>query len=112
MEAVTGAASIKEESFNMWDLKHLEDSNTHLSRAEFFKNPSRFNNVAKVKTGYKNFILFFFFVTPPGVIFVGATVSWLMADSGRLQTDRDRGVRESKDQVSLSSLSHIMSGGQ
>lgn len=56
MEAVTGAASIKEESFNMWDLKHLEDSNTHLSRAEFFKNPSRFNNVAKVKTGYKNFI--------------------------------------------------------
>lgn len=108
MEAVTGAASIKEESFNMWDLKHLEDSNTHLSRAEFFKNPSRFNNVAKVKTGYKNFIFFF----PPGVIFVGATVSWLMADSGRLQTDRDRGVRESKDQVSLSSLSHIMSGGQ
>lgn len=60
MDAVTGAASIKEESFNMWDLKHLEDSNTHLSRAEFFKNPSRFNNVAKVKTGYKNFILFFF----------------------------------------------------
>lgn len=108
MDAVTGAASIKEESFNMWDLKHLEDSNTHLSRAEFFKNPSRFNNVAKVKTGYKNFIFFF----PPGVIFVGATVSWLMADSGRLQTDRDRGVRESKDQVSLSSLSHIMSGGQ
>lgn len=108
MDAVTGAASIKEESFNMWDLKHLEDSNTHLSRAEFFKNPSRFNNVAKVKTGYKNFNFFF----PPGVIFVGATVSWLMADSGRLQTDRDRGVRESKDQVSLSSLSHIMSGGQ
>ena len=99
----------------MWDLKHLEDSNMHLSCAEFFMNPSRFNNVAKVKTGYKNFIfffIFFFFFTPPGVIFVGATVSWLMADSGRLQTDRDRGVRESKDQVSLSSLSHIMSGGQ
>ena len=32
--------------------------------------------------------------------------------NGRLQTDRDRGVRESKDQVSFSSLSHIMSGGQ
>ncbi len=43
---------------------------------------------------------------------VGATVSWLMANSGRLQTDRDRGVRESKDQVSFSSLSHIMSEGQ
>ena len=54
----------------------------------------------------------FFFFPPPGAIFVGATVSWLMADSGRLQTDRDRGVRESKDQVSFSSLSHIMSGGQ
>lgn len=43
---------------------------------------------------------------------MGATVSWLMANSGRLQTERDRGVRESKDQVSFSSLSHIMSGGQ
>lgn len=95
----------------MWDLKHLEDSNMHLSCAEFFKNPSRFNNAAKVETGYNNFMGFFFF-PPPGAIFVGATVSWLMADSGRLQTDRDRGVRESKDQVSFSSLSHIMSGGQ
>lgn len=47
-----------------------------------------------------------------GATSVGATVSWLMANSGRLQTDKDRGVRESKDQVSFSSLSHIMSGGQ
>lgn len=43
---------------------------------------------------------------------MGATVCWLMANSGSVQTERARGVRESEDQVSFSSLSHIMSGGQ
>lgn len=91
----------------MWDLKHLEDSNMHLSCAEFFKNPSRFNNAAKVETGYNNFMVFFF---PPSRGDICGSNSQLA--NGRLQTDRDRGVRESKDQVSFSSLSHIMSGGQ
>lgn len=45
-------------------------------------------------------------------MFVEATANWLMENSGRLQTDRGRGVRESKDQVSFPSLSHIMSEGQ
>ena len=75
----------------MWDLKHLEDSNMHLSCAEFFKNPSRFNNAAKVETGYNNFMGFFF--PPPGAIFVGATVSWLMADCRQTETEVSESLR-------------------